>query len=104
MILDWESLLVVLLFSDGARKRCLRLDARPPRQVTGHQINHHGRKHQNHANPDTPITVRACPVRTMCLMDIAAIRISVLVVTLLYLIHFFSAFSMPSPSSSHFRA
>jgi hypothetical protein len=40
----------------------------------------------------------------MCLMDIAAIRISVLVVTLLYLIHFFSAFSMPSPSSSHFRA
>jgi hypothetical protein len=48
--------------------------------------------------------MRARPVRTMCLIDIAAIRISMLVVAVLYLIHYFTAFSMPSPSSSHFQA
>ena len=38
------------------------------------------------------------------MMNTATIRISVLVVTVLNLIHGFPAFSPPSPSSNHLRA
>jgi hypothetical protein len=53
----------------------LGLDVNPPPQVTAHQIDQHGGQHQNHAEPDTPVTMGMFPIRRMAMMKIVAIWI-----------------------------
>jgi len=61
--------------------------ARPPRQVIAHHIDNYGRKHRNYTDPETPITMRPFPVRTMAIMNTVVILTSVPVVIVLLLIH-----------------
>jgi hypothetical protein len=70
------------LFSDGSRRRHGRSGARSQREVTGHYIDNHGYEHQHHANPETPITVSAFPVRNVAVMNTVVI-LPVLLVTVL---------------------
>jgi hypothetical protein len=53
----------------------LGLDVNPPPQVTAHQIDQHGCQHQNHAEPDTPVTMGMFLIRRMAMMNIVAIWI-----------------------------
>jgi hypothetical protein len=62
------------------------LEARPPRQVAGHQVNEHGRKNQKQTKPESPITVRESPVRAMAVLGTLPIMIG-LVLTVIYLTH-----------------
>lgn len=50
-----------LLPNCGGRHR-LRMPPKRPAQIAGHDIDHHGRQHQNHADPDAPVTVHPFPV------------------------------------------
>jgi len=70
--------------SEGVQKRLPLSITMPPSQVIGHQVNNHGRKHQEQPDPDTPITMRTSPVRTMAMMNTVAMRTAVIA---LYLIH-----------------
>jgi hypothetical protein len=51
-----------LLFCNSARKRQLGLGARPQGQVFAHHIDNHRHQHHDHADPDTPVAMRVCPV------------------------------------------
>jgi hypothetical protein len=67
----------------------LWLAVKPPPQVTGHQIDRHGREHDNHAEPNPPVTMRTPPIRRMAVINRAAIRISVRFMVVLKFIHNF---------------
>ena len=70
-----------------------------PAQVTGHQIDPHGREHHNHAEPDAPVPMRAFPIRRMAMMNRSAIRIFVRLV-IVALDSFIGIYA----STNHFRA
>jgi hypothetical protein len=70
----------------SARLRRWCLKRRPPRQVLGHQVNEHGSKDQNQAEPKSPIVVRKSPVRAVAMLSFAPIRIR-LMPRVLYFIH-----------------
>ena len=84
---------------DPTRWRRWRLEARSPRQVAGHQVNEHGRKNQNQAKPESPITMRKFPVGAMPLLGTVPIMIG-FVGSMIYFIHgqccFFHAFTTPA--------
>ncbi len=90
------------LFSEVDRRR-LGPAAESQCQVIAHHIDKHGRSHQEHADPDTPILMRAFPVGTMVLLTAIALRPSLRVMTLLHFIHCFPAFSKVSPTVSGHR-
>ena len=90
-----ENVYEVALFSNSAGKWLLNVGARPPWQVIAHGIDRHGRKHQKHGAPETPISMRTYPVRTMFVRNTVAILLCVLVVTVLILTHGFPASSIP---------
>jgi hypothetical protein len=68
-------------------RHLLRLAVKPPPQVTGHQIDGHGREHDNHAEPNPPVAMRTSPKRRMAVINRAAIRISVRFMVVLQFIH-----------------
>jgi hypothetical protein len=59
------------------------------KQVIAHDIDSDGRYKQEHAYPETPITMRTLPVRTRIMWNVFAIWYSVPVVTAFAFIHWF---------------
>ena len=66
---------MALLLPDSGWHHRLRISMNRPAQVTGHQIDPHGRQHQNHAEPDPPVTMGMFPIRRMAMMKLFAIWI-----------------------------
>src|SRR5665213_1169484 len=56
-------------FSAGDWNHWLWMAVKRPAQITSHQIDHHGREHQNHAEPNSPVPMRASPIRRMALVN-----------------------------------
>ena len=77
---------------DRTRRGRRRLDARPPRQVLGGQVNEHRPKDHNQPQPETPITMREFPVGAMPLLGTVPIMIG-LVGSVIYFIHGLCCFS-----------
>ena len=65
------------IFSASDWHHWLRMAMKRPAQITGHQIDRHGREHHDHAKPNSPIPMRASPIRRLAVMNRAAIRIAV---------------------------
>src|ERR1035437_9208132 len=75
MIFGWQSLAMALLLPDSGWHHRLRMAMKRPAQVTGHQIDRHGCQHQNHAEPDPPVTMGMFPIRRMSMRKFFAIWI-----------------------------
>jgi len=76
------------LISDGGRRRTVH--SAEERQVIAHDIDRDGREHEKQTDPNTPITMRTSPVRTMVMMHSVALRPFVSGVTVVTLAHWFS--------------
>src|SRR5208283_1441326 len=73
VVFGCESLAMALLLPNSGWHHRLRGAMDRPAQVTGHQIDPHGHQHQNHAEPDPPVTMGMFPIRRMALMKFFAI-------------------------------
>jgi hypothetical protein len=87
-------------FSASKWHHWLRMAMKRPTQVAGHQIDRHRREHQNHAEPDAPITMRTFPIGTVAMMKFIAIGIFKPAVFFFdWVVHTFPTLRSP-PSSS----
>src|ERR1035437_1523144 len=100
MILGCESVARALLLPDSGWHHRLRMAINRPAQVTGHQIDSHGRQHQNHAKPDPPVAMRPSPIWRLAVMNRAPIRISVRLVIVQQFIHNLLRLRQPLPRLS----
>lgn len=76
----------------------LPLAVRQERQVIAHDIDRYRRQHKNQADPEPPVTMRTLPVgRTRVVMNTVVLRPFVPMATVVTFIHWFCAFSIPSP-------
>ena len=67
-------------------------------QVIGHDVHRDGRQAEKESDPDTPVAVRASPVRTRVMRNMLAIRYSLPVVTVTIVFtftHYFPRFPGP---------
>ena len=58
----------LLLLPQGWRRRSVRPNARPPRQVIAHQIDNHRPEHQHDGDPKPPIMMETHPGGSMARM------------------------------------
>ena len=79
----------------------MRVRARHHRQVYSRHINEEGHGDEEDGYPETPITMRAFPVRTMVMVSVVLVR-PLLVMRVRALTHWFPAF--PIQSSIEFSA
>jgi hypothetical protein len=69
-----------------------RLAVRHPCQVIAQEIDNDGRQHKKQADPDTPIKMRAFPVRMMHMMNAVADRLFVPPLVVFTLTHWVPCF------------
>src|ERR1035438_5252423 len=69
-----------------------RLGVRHPRQVIAQEIDNDGREHKKQTDPDTPIQMRASPVRMVDIVNAVANRLFVPAVIVLTLTHWVPCF------------
>ena len=93
MIIRRDRLAMALLLPGSGRRHRLRMAMNRPAQVTGHQIDRHGRQHQNHEKPNAPIPMGMLPIWPRAMMTVFAMRLFAPILTMFSIIHIFIGFA-----------